>query len=248
MPQVHDEALLQADPTEVERLLALAAEAPDLPRRLDAIAAALMDRPYVAGSLVGGPAEPERLVTRLDAFDCVTYCDSVMALAAARDPAELPARVRALRYHRGRLGWRDRNHYTHSWLARNWAAGLLEPLLPELWEDAGTPRTLDILEGYPALRWQPCYLPWTPACRSALEASGRAGDWLGFISHRPCLDTFHVGMLVVDGELCVRHASQSRGRVILEPLHHCMQAWDVPGLLVARPLPTPSHPSPGEPS
>ncbi len=226
-----------ADPGEVGRLLALAAPARDLPERLDILSKALLDRPYVVGSLGGDPALDELLVTRLDAFDCVTYTEVVLALASARRLEDFGPRLRALRYHRGRVAWLERNHYTHSWLARNVQAGLLECLLPALWEDVGTPRTLDILEGHPALPWQPRYLPWTQ--RAALEATARNGDWVGFISHRPRLDTFHVGLLVRDGELAVRHASRSRGRVIQEPLDHCMRTWDVPGLLVARPLPLP---------
>lgn len=233
--------MVEAEPAEVARLLALARQAPDLPGRLERISGALMGRPYVVGSLVGGPDEPEVLVTRLDAFDCVTFCDSVIALATAASPAAFAARVTALRYHHAALGWSARNHYTHTWLARNVAAGLLVPLLPERWQDVGEPRTLDVLPGYPALPWQPRYLCWTPAHRAALEAEARDGDWLGFISHRPMLDTFHVGLLVRDGGLCVRHASRSRGRVIQEPLAQCMVDWDVPGLFVARPL-DPSSP------
>ncbi len=235
----------QADPREVSRLLALAAEQPDHSARLGAISQALMGRPYVVGSLVGGPSEPERLVTRLDAFDCVTYCDSVIALAAAASPADFERRLVALRY-RGRVGWAERNHYTSRWLAHGVRSALLEPLLPERWPFVGQPRTLDILEGYPALSWRPRYLPWSE--REAMAAIARTGDWLGFISHRPNLDTFHVGLLVVGDELSVRHASRSRGRVIQEPLDHCMEAWDVPGLLIARPLPAAPHPSPGDAS
>jgi hypothetical protein len=128
------------------------------------------------------------------------------------------------------------------------AAGLLETLLPEGWTDVGAPRSLDILEGYPALPWQPRYLPWSPATQREIEAHARSGDWLGFISHRPRLDTFHVGLLICDGDLSVRHASLSRGRVIQEPLASCMVDWDVPGLLVARPLPPPPLPPPGVPT
>lgn len=233
-----------ADPLEVERLLALAAEASDLSARMAVISAALMGRPYAVGSLVGGPDEPERLVTRLDAFDCVTYSDAVLALATAADPAGYAARILALRYHRGQLSWSSRNHYTHSWLERNVGAGLLAPVLLALWHSQGPPRTLDILEGYPALPWRPRYLPWSR--RASLEACARTGDWVGFISRRPRLDTFHVGLLVAEGELSVRHASRSRGRVIQEPLAACMVDWDVPGLLLARPLLPPPADPPGE--
>ena len=232
MPTPLPPSILSAEPGEVERLLALAAAAPDLVGRLGVISQELMGRPYVVGPLVGGPDQPERLVTRLDAFDCVTFCDAALALATARDASDYAARLIALRY-RGAVGWLARNHYTSRWLAHNVRAGLLEPLLLERWAVVGEGRVLDILPGYPAQPWQPRYLPWSE--RAALEACARTGDWVGFISHRPRLDTFHVGLLVADGELSVRHASRSRGRVIQEPLAACMVDWDVPGLFVARP-------------
>ncbi len=236
MPPAHasDEGPAQADPREVERLLALAALEQELPGRLGAISRALLGRPYLAGSLVGGPDQPERLVSRLDAFDCVTFCDAVYALATSSVPGDYPSRLQALRYHRGVLSWTNRNHYTHSWLERNVGARLLEPKLLALWQTIGPPRTLDILQGYPALAWQPRYLPWSR--RASLEACVSTGDWVGFISRRAQLDTFHVGLLVAGDRLAVRHASQSRGEVIEEPLDVCMKDWDVPGLLLARPI------------
>ncbi len=230
-----------AEPAELERLLALAATAEDPEGRFDLITRELMERPYLADSLVGGPEEPEQVVTRLDAFDCVTFCDVVYALAGASSPESFHARIVALRYHHGEVGWRSRNHYTHSWLERNVGARLLTPLLLGLWRERGAPRTLNVVPGYPSVSWQPRFLPWTR--RASLEACARTGDWVGFISNRGNLDTFHVGVLVIDGELCVRHASRSRGRVIQEPLTTCMADWEVPGLLLARPLPP--SPAPG---
>ncbi len=203
-----------------------------------------MGRPYRVGTLGGGTGAEERLVSRLDAFDCVTFVDVVIALAFSQAPTEFHPRLRTLRYRRGQVDWLARNHYTHAWLDRNVTAGLLEPLLPQLWIEVGAARSLDILEGHPAVPWQPRYLPWTE--RAALLSEVRTGDWVGFISNRPRLDTFHVGMLVHDGSLTVRHASQSRGQVIRESLDHCMQEWDVPGLLIARPLPPPPLSSPGD--
>jgi Protein of unknown function (DUF1460) len=44
------------------------------------------------------------------------------------------------------------------------------------------------------------------------------GDIVGFITQRPNLDYFHVGFITFDtgGELLLRHASQSRHRVLDE--------------------------------
>jgi hypothetical protein len=46
------------------------------------------------------------------------------------------------------------------------------------------------------------------------------GDIIGFVSERAALDYFHIGFVVVgaDGNLSLRHAARSRGRVLDEPL------------------------------
>ena len=46
------------------------------------------------------------------------------------------------------------------------------------------------------------------------------GDVIGFTSARPGLDYYHTGLITFgkDGELLLRHASKSRGRVIEERL------------------------------
>ena len=41
----------------------------------------------VVRPLIGSSAVPEELVTRLDAFDCVTYAESVLALGWSPLPA-----------------------------------------------------------------------------------------------------------------------------------------------------------------
>jgi hypothetical protein len=46
------------------------------------------------------------------------------------------------------------------------------------------------------------------------------GDIIGFTSARPSLDYYHTGLIAFgkNGELLLRHASQSRGRVVEETL------------------------------
>ena len=68
--------------------------------RVEAISAALLGSPYEAFGLVGSAEAPEALVAKLDRFDCVTYVETVLALARAADPEgfveelRLPSRSR----------------------------------------------------------------------------------------------------------------------------------------------------------
>ncbi|HMM35354.1 MAG TPA: DUF1460 domain-containing protein, partial [Thermoanaerobaculia bacterium] len=103
-------------------LLALAKPHTSLPARVEALSASLLGAPYVAHALVGSATEPEALVAPLDGFDCVTYVESVLALARAGDPSRFVEELRALRYDGGRVEWERRNHYMTDWVRRNAAA------------------------------------------------------------------------------------------------------------------------------
>jgi len=57
---------------------------------------------------------------RLDSFDCVTYLETSLALARARDTSDLLSRMDSIRYLDGRAQWRWRNHFFEGdWLPRN---------------------------------------------------------------------------------------------------------------------------------
>ena len=45
---------------------------------------ALRGTRYLGYTLIGGPRRPEQFVARDDGFDCVTFCETVLAAAIAR--------------------------------------------------------------------------------------------------------------------------------------------------------------------
>jgi hypothetical protein len=63
------------------------------------------------------------------------------------------------------------------------------------------------------------------------------GDIIGFLSQQPGLDYFHTGFVIVgdSGELTLRHAAKSRGRVLDEPLARFLAANRVKAVTVLRP-------------
>jgi len=207
-----------------------------LPERLLRLSGRLLGRPYVSFPLIGGPDTPEALVTRLDGFDCVTFAETVLALAASRAPEAFAPNLAALRYLHGRVRWIDRNHYMNRWIERNVRAGRVRRVLPERWVwGADAPRALTALAGYPTQQWRPRWFPTSEVAR--LEDEAMAGDVVCFASNRPDLDTYHVGLLVPGAPLAVRHASRSRKEVVHQPLSAYLASDDVPGMLVVRPLP-----------
>ena len=162
--------------------------------RIEALTAYFLGRPYLAFTLVGNPDRPEELVTRLDGFDCVTFAESVYALARAEHPSAFARHLRMLRYLDGRVNWAERNHYMNRWISRNIDAGLMEPLLAFAEIETGEVRELTALPGYPVQRWPVRYVPTTAL--ATLERHAQPGDLVAFVSNRPNLDTFHVGVLM----------------------------------------------------
>jgi hypothetical protein len=183
--------------------------------RMDFISRALLGVRYLANTLIGGPQQPERFVVRDDAFDCVTFCEFVLAAALAHNYGEFETALRVIRYERGKVIWAERNHYFAEWCRRAVENGICKPVaMPDAvtidktvqWANQGRRRVS--INAVPA------------AALRADSALLQNGDLIGFLSRRPNLDFFHTGLIIFedDGALMLRSAAQSRRRVLDEPL------------------------------
>lgn len=110
---------------EASRLLAQLPSG-DLAVRTEAASRALLGRGYLLGPLGEGDSVPggirgeSKPRFRLDSFDCVTYLETSLALARARDTSDLLSRMDSIRYLDGKVDWRWRNHFFEGdWLPRN---------------------------------------------------------------------------------------------------------------------------------
>jgi hypothetical protein len=187
---------------------------PQVAQRIDFISSKLLGIRYQANTLVGGPNHPERFVVRDDAFDCVTFCEVVLAAAITRDLGAFEGALRRIRYEHGNVQWERRNHYFADWSERNIENRICRPVAMEqsltyaktvTWHRALGRRQVSI-RGVPK------------AAFLANERLLAAGDIVGFTSQRSDLDYFHTGLVAFgkDGTLLLRHASQRRGRVVEE--------------------------------
>ena len=172
----------------IERLIAEARKFETISQRIDFISAALRGTRYRAYTLIGGPRRPEQFVLRDDAFDCVTFCETVLAAARARDLPEFETALREIRYRHGFVNWFERNHYFFEWCERNvenktcrWIGmdGAVD--IEQDRRFAEGPFQAAICDArHPAA---PCSSP----TRRKLET----GDIVGFVSRRANLDYFH---------------------------------------------------------
>jgi len=94
----------------------------DLETRLEAASRALLGRPYLLGPLgegdsIRGETKPR---LRMDAFDCVTYLETSLALAVSSDSTDILSQMDTIRYRGGNPFWKERNHFFEGdWLPRN---------------------------------------------------------------------------------------------------------------------------------
>jgi len=198
----------------IGRLIDEARSKGSISQRLEFISSALRGTRYQGYTLIGGPRRSEQFVARDDAFDCVTFCETVLAAAIAGNPREFEAALRTIRYHNGVVSWRERNHYFFEWGQHNIENNICR--LVTFDESIKIEKTVYWHKELGRRRFSIAVTP-----RAVFLANKRQlakGDIVGFITQRPNLDYFHVGFIAFDtgGELLLRHASQSRHRVLDE--------------------------------
>jgi N-acetylmuramoyl-L-alanine amidase-like len=205
-----------AEEKQLPRLIQQARKFDTVGRRIAFISRAYLGRPYVANSLIGSATQPERFVVREDAFDCVTYCETILAAARAQSSKEFNTELRKIRYREGRIDWYARNHYFIDWSIENIANGVCRAVV--------LPGAEKIAKNLTYMH-QPGARPVSFMCNPRGEVFAYArrlatGDIAAFVSLRPGLDFYHAGFIVVqtDGALWLRHASLSQGRVLEQPL------------------------------
>ena len=218
----------------VRQLLSRAKAHRSVPARVEGLSASLVGSPYEAHGLVGSAETPEVFTASVEGFDCVTYVETVLALARACEPGGFAEELRGIRYDGGRVEWARRNHYMTEWVRRNARAGVVRPV------SAGTlatrkERLLDAVPGFPPRRARFSCVP-KPKL-AAFESRLKSGDVLLFASTKAGLDVFHCGLLVrKEGSWKLRHASRSAGRVVEEELTDFLRANRTAGLIAVRPL------------
>ena len=202
--------------------------------RMDVLSRHFLGYPYQSNPLIGSSDTREVFTASLDGFDCVTYIETILALARASDADEFVEWLRKIRYEHGRIEWKRRNHYMTQWIRNNVREGLLRPISMPTVPTYSRERILSLLPGLAAQRARVKCVP-----KSAVTRAGehlRSGDLICFVSIRKNLDVFHAGIIVRDGKkLLMRHASRNRGSVVEQELREFLKANRMAGVIVVRP-------------
>lgn len=239
-----------------------------MPSTVVRVAETFLGKPYVANMLDAVEETPEGvepLVTRLDAFDCVTLVESSLAIARAVSGGApsfgtFERELERLRYRDGkRGGYATRLHYFSEWIADNERRGTVLDLTPSLGGEADR-RPLRFMTAhrtaYRKLSDDQTFQA-IKAAESELAASPRymipkervaavlpmlmSGDIVAVTTNIEGLDVVHTGLVYrkKDGAVHLLHAPEPGHPVTIstKPLVEYLQTFKVQtGVMVARPL------------
>jgi len=206
--------------------------------RMDVLSRHFLGHPYQPNPLIGSADTVEVFTASLDGFDCVTYLETILALARASSVDDFTGWLRKIRYERGRIQWDRRNHYMTLWIRNNVREGIIRPVSMPAVPILRMERVLNVVLG---LDPQPARLKCVPKpAVPRLERYMQSGDLIFFVSTRKHLDVFHAGIIVRDGKkVFMRHASRTRGFVVEQELSEFLKANRMAGVILVRPQAAP---------
>ena len=217
----------------IRQLLRQGATVPAAGARIEMLSQGFLGRPYVANPLIGSAQMKEVFTASIDGFDCITYVETILALARSSKVDEFVEWLRRIRYENGQVEWRRRNHYMTSWIRNNTRIGVVR----EIAATAGfitKNRILNVVPELPPARARFRCIP--KRFMPRLAAKLRSGDLIFFASTRSHLDIFHCGIIVRQpGGLFIRHAARSRQAVVDQELPEFLKNNRMAGVVVVRP-------------
>ncbi|MGC2495881.1 N-acetylmuramoyl-L-alanine amidase-like domain-containing protein [Candidatus Binatus sp.] len=218
----------------VEQLLSKTKRDRSAASRIEFVSRQFLGRPYQPDPLIGSADTPEVFTASLDGFDCVTYIETVVALARASNVDDFTDSLRDIRYEHGRIQWDRRNHYMTLWIRNNVRNGILKRVPMPAVPSVSRERVLNVVPGLDPQRTRIKFVP--KAAVPRLERHLQTGDLIFFVSTRKNLDTFHAGIIVRDGKkVSMRHASRSQASVVEQELSDFLKANRMAGVIVVRP-------------
>lgn len=87
---------------------------------IDKFSYAFLNAPYVRNPLGEGDGIDKDPIYRFDAFDCLTFVETVLALSLSKDKNEFEELIKKIRYKNGEVAIEKRNHFVNpDWIENN---------------------------------------------------------------------------------------------------------------------------------
>ncbi|MBN1755357.1 DUF1460 domain-containing protein [bacterium] len=193
-----------------------------LSKRIEEFSNFFLDYPYRLSPLGEGSELPRY---SFDYFDCMTFVETVLALALAPSPKEFLCLLDKLRYKNAEVGFFSRNHFvTADWLVNNrWC---LENKTIELYPEAPVcSRTIDKARffsekerAFEGLDLKPLKvdLPYIPVQLGPAPIPAAKLPLIAlFVGKKPGLVVTHMGfLLAANSSVILRHASSRTGKIV----------------------------------
>lgn len=229
------------EPPHLREILVASEHIKNPSKRTVVISTFFLGAPYVANPLMGGPTEAERLVVKLDGFDCFTFLDTVEALRRTRDENEFILNLINVRYKNGKVSYLNRNHFFSDWVVGTNAVVKDVTSAVSLGRHRIVKKELNHkddgsfwVKGLPVSERVIAYIP-TEELKIDVLTLLRSGDYIGVYAPKSGLDVVHTGLIIKTAEeVMIRHATSRTGvyQVTDDPLIEFMR--DKAGLIVYR--------------
>src|SRR5580700_4086589 len=164
----------------VEQLLSQTKDDRAIDSRIEFFSGHFLGRPYQTNPLIGSADSAEVFTASIDQFDCVTYIETVVALARASTVDGFIEWLRKIRYERGSIQWYRRNHYMTLWIRNNVREGIIRRVSMMAVQTVSIERVLNAVPGLAPKRIRMRYV----AKRAVPQCVGRlqSGDVISFVS------------------------------------------------------------------
>lgn len=226
-----------------EKIIQHGASAKNIPDRISIISSAFLGIPYNASTIDQHSRETEQLVIDFSGVDCFTLLDYVESMRRASSWAGFLRCLRATRYKKASVLFKNRNHFFSDWVKNNPAR--ITDITKKIASDkaAAVTKTLNLkddgslyIQDIKPVQRRIMYIPSDAVDQNILDRL-RTGDYVGIYSDKTGLDVSHVGIIIrTSSGLKLRHASSS-------PEKRCVLDEDLlyyisrrPGLVVYRPV------------
>jgi len=114
-------------------------------KKLNELSAQFLGRPYQVGALGEGEKGyfDQYPLYSMDAFDCLTYVNTVLALFFANSWTEFPKKIAEINYRNSIVAYENRHHFMGvDWNPENARLGFVQDITSKIMDDKGGPVSL----------------------------------------------------------------------------------------------------------
>jgi hypothetical protein len=209
--------------------------------RVDYLSRQFLGTPYQESTLIGDINTPEVFVINLEAVDCFTFLDYIESMRRSVSFDEFRENLRKVRYRRGEVNFKNRNHFFTDWCDFN--SNFIDDVTGQL----GGKKVIAVMkllnqkdEGtyfLPGIQLRERSITYIPVhmIDDSIISQLRTGDYIGIYSEKQGLDVSHVGIFIKrEHKTYLRHASSHKEHRKVVDQDFSDYITDKPGILIFR--------------